>query len=174
LEGAVMKQVDSHYVSGRKGWNWVKIKEAEGTNGKLSDTLDCIVMGYYVGRGKRNAFGIGALLVGVLDTSSQQVVTIAKIGTGLSDEQLQLMKQMCDQHAAAEKPSAYVVAELLQPDVWVKPALVLEIAADELTNSPNHSAKVALRFPRLIKVRDDKSWEQATTTVELAQIKVAG
>lgn len=173
LEGAVMKQVDSHYVGGRKGWNWVKIKEAEGTTGKLSDTLDCIVMGYYSGRGKRNAFGMGALLVGVLDTASQQVLTIAKIGTGLSDEQLQSLKQECDQQAVKEKPAAYQVVDALVPDVWVKPALVLEIAADELTNSPNHTAKLAMRFPRLISVRRDKSWEQATTLEELAGIKIA-
>ncbi|MDQ3009011.1 MAG: ATP-dependent DNA ligase, partial [bacterium] len=43
LEGAVIKQLDSLYQSGRKGWNWVKIKEEEGTRGKLKDTLDCIV-----------------------------------------------------------------------------------------------------------------------------------
>lgn len=173
LEGAVMKQLDSHYVGGRKGWNWVKIKEAEGTTGKLSDTLDCVVMGYYVGRGKRSAFGMGALLVGVLDQQQQQVLTIAKIGTGLSDEQLATIKKQCDQYAVAEQPPTYVVDKNLVPDVWVEPAIVLEIAADELTHSPIHTAELALRFPRLIRVRDDKSWEQATTLGEVKQITIA-
>ena len=63
LEGAMIKKYDSVYKSGRKGWRWVKIKEEEGSTGKLSDTLDCIVMGYYRGRGKRASFGLGAFLV---------------------------------------------------------------------------------------------------------------
>lgn len=173
LEGAVMKQLDSHYVGGRKGWNWVKIKEAEGTTGKLSDTLDCVVMGYYVGRGKRSAFGMGALLVGVLDQQQQQVLTIAKIGTGLSDEQLATIKKQCDDHAVQTQPGSYQVDKNLYPDIWVEPAIILEVAADELTHSPIHTAGLALRFPRLIAVRQDKGWEQATTLDEVKQITIA-
>ena len=75
LEGAVIKQVDSTYQSGRKGWSWVKIKETEGNSGKLKDTLDLIIMGYYFGRGKRSEFGIGAFLVGILD-SGEKIKTI--------------------------------------------------------------------------------------------------
>ena len=65
LEGVVVKQIDSIYQSGRKGWSWVKIKEEEGTRGKLADTLDLVVMGYYFGKGKRADFGVGAFLVGM-------------------------------------------------------------------------------------------------------------
>lgn len=168
LEGAVIKQIDSLYVSGRKGWNWVKIKEAEGTSGKLKDTLDLIVMGYYFGRGKRSQFGIGAFLVGVLD-SSESVKTIAKIGTGLTDEQFIDLKNRCDVLEVSTQPENYTVAKELKPDVWTRPELVVEIAADELTKSPNHSAGVALRFPRLMQFRDDKSWTDATTLEELEQ-----
>ena len=49
----------------------------------------------------------------------------------------------------------------------MKPELVVETAADEITKSPNHSAGVALRFPRLIDFRDDKNWTDATTIKEL-------
>ncbi len=166
LEGAVMKKTNSLYQSGRKGWSWVKIKEEEGMSGKLSDTLDLIVMGYYVGRGKRALFGVGAFLVGAL-TESGAVVTIAKIGTGLSDEQFRELKQRADALKTSEKPEQYLVPKDLLPDAWLRPELVVEIAADELTKSPLHSAGVALRFPRLLKFRDDKSWEQATTAAEL-------
>lgn len=169
LEGAVIKQVDSVYQSGRKGWSWVKIKEEEGTRGKLKDTLDCVVMGYYAGRGKRTQFGIGAFLVGVLD-SDQNLKTIAKIGTGLSDEQFMELKNRCQPLMVTAQPAAYEVNKMLLPDVWVKPGLVVEIAADEITKSPVHSAGVALRFPRLIKFRDDKGWEQATTIPEVQDI----
>jgi len=176
LEGAVVKAVDSEYVAGRKGWNWVKIKEHEGSSGKLNDTLDLIVMGYYRGRGKRAEFGIGAFLTGILDDSNRRagkILTIAKIGTGISDAQLTQIAARLDELKTDEKPKIYEVHKNLIPDVWVEPKLVVEIAADELTNSPVHTAGQALRFPRLIKLRNDKSWEQATTLEELKDIQVA-
>lgn len=166
LEGAVMKQVDSSYKSGRKGWQWVKIKEEEGTSGKLKDTLDLIVMGYYFGRGKRSQFGVGAFLGGVLN-ENQEVKTIAKIGTGLTDEQFKDLKKRIDLLETKEKPEIYEVEKSLVPDVWMNPELVVEIAADEITKSPSHTAGVALRFPRLVKFRDDKNWTDATTITEL-------
>lgn len=169
LEGAVMKKSDSAYVGGRKGWNWVKIKEEEGSRGKLADTLDVVVMGYYYGRGKRNQFGIGAVLVGIMG-SDENIKTIAKIGTGLTDEQLRQMKTLCELNKSDSKPSTYEVHKNLLPDVWVKPEIVIEVAADELTKSPTHSAGFALRFPRLIKFRDDKNWEQITNVSELSGI----
>lgn len=172
LEGVVIKKIDSDYVSGRKGWRWAKIKESEGERGKLSDSLDCVVMGYYLGKGKRADFGIGAFLVGVL-ASNGVVKTVAKIGTGLTDEQFQLLKESCDNLRTESKPGVYDVPKLLYPDVWVSPALVVEIAADELTNSPVHTAGQALRFPRLVKFRTDKEWTDATTIKELKEIVVS-
>ncbi len=176
LEGAVMKKLSSPYRGGRKGWRWVKIKEMEGSRGKLSDTLDCVVMGYYRGKGKRAQFGIGAFLVGVLDKEEKetevQVKTIAKIGTGLTDDQFKKIKNMADAVAIDEKPDQYDVPADLKPDVWIYPEIVVEIAADELTESPTHTAGQALRFPRLVKFRQDKTWEQATTIKELFSIKV--
>lgn len=169
LEGAVIKKIDSKYLSGRKGWRWVKIKEAEGTQGKLSDTLDCVVMGYYRGKGKRTQFGIGAFLVGVL-TKENKVKTIAKIGTGLTDEEFKHIKQLADNNLVKVMPQQYDVPKELRPDVWVAPAIVVEIAADELTDSPLHTAGKALRFPRLVKIREDKGWEQATGLDELEGI----
>lgn len=173
LEGAVIKQVHSQYSGGRKGWHWVKIKEMQGRNGKLSDTLDLIIMGYYFGRGKRADFGIGAFLVGVLQKKSSEIKTIAKIGTGLSDDTLKQMKKSLEQIKTNIKPKNYQVHKNLIPDVWVEPKLVVEIAADEITKSPVHSAGVALRFPRLIRIRDDKSWQDATTLKELDGIQVS-
>ncbi|MCB9813438.1 MAG: ATP-dependent DNA ligase [Pseudomonadales bacterium] len=166
LEGAVMKQINSHYKSGRKGWQWVKIKEEEGTSGKLKDTLDLVVMGYYAGKGKRSQFGVGAFLVGVLN-DKQELKTIAKIGTGLTDKQFVELKNRVDLLETDHKPENYEVEKSLFPDVWVSPELVVEIAADEITKSPSHTAGVALRFPRLIRFRDDKNWIDATTIEEL-------
>jgi len=169
LEGAVMKKHDSLYKSGRKGWRWVKIKEVEGSSGKLSDTLDCVVMGYYRGRGKRASFGLGAFLVGVIG-SHEKILTVAKIGTGLTDDQFKEFKDRTDGFITEEKPAQYEVHKNLYPDVWLEPSLVVEIAADEITKSPIHSAGKALRFPRLERFRDDKKVDQATTIEELSTI----
>ncbi|MGD9129390.1 MAG: ATP-dependent DNA ligase [Candidatus Woesebacteria bacterium] len=170
LEGAVIKRIDSVYRSGRKGWRWVKIKEEEGKHGQLRDTLDLLVMGYYRGRGKRASFGMGAFLAGILD-KEEKITTIAKIGTGLTDEQLRQMKKRCDEAKVGKKPAAYQVNKNLKPDVWVAPKIVVEIAADAITKSPAHSAGVALRFPRLVKFRKDKGWEDVTTAEEIERIR---
>ena len=53
---------------------------------------------------------------------------------------------------------------------WVTPSLVVEIAADEITKSPTHTAGIALRFPRLVKFRDDRSPNDATTLKELKRL----
>jgi DNA ligase-1 len=171
LEGAVIKQLEGRYIPGRRGWNWVKFKEVEEATGKLSDTLDCVVMGFYRGRGKRSQFGIGAFLVGVINGG--EILTVAKIGTGLTDEQWRELKRRLEEVVAVDKPLGYVVNKQLNPDVWVDPAVVVEVAADEITTSPVHSAGKALRFPRLVRFRDDKSVDQVTTVKEVAEIQAA-
>lgn len=166
LEGVLVKKVNGTYDPGRSGFNWVKLKEVESAEGKLSDTIDCTVMGYYKGRGKRSSFGIGAFLVGVM-SKDEQLLTIAKIGTGLSDDQFRELYGKLHKIELPQKPSEYVVEKTLEPDVWVKPEVVVEIAADEITVSPSHSAKYALRFPRLVKFREDKSVKEITTLDEI-------
>lgn len=170
LEGAVIKQYDSVYQPGRRGFSWVKFKEEETQTGKLSDTIDAVVMGYWYGKGKRTGFGVGAFLIGVMGPDGQ-ILTLTKVGTGLTDEQWKELKTRCSQAVSADKPKDYVVDKLLIPDVWVDPKIVVEVAGDELTKSPNHTAGLALRFPRLVKFRDDKSVAQITTKKELADIK---
>jgi DNA ligase-1 len=182
LEGIIVKQINSPYQSGRKAFAWVKLKEAEGTTAKLSDTIDAVVLGYYFGRGKRTAFGVGAFLVGVLDKpglDASKILTLAKIGTGLSDVQWRELKVRCDDLLAqtpSTEPSSEiqpVIPEGLMPDVMLPVApigLVVEVAADEVTRSPLHSAGVALRFPRLVRFRDDKDVSQATTVAEVMTI----
>lgn len=172
LEGAVVKQVNSAYQPGRKAFTWVKFKEAEGSAAKLADTIDAVVLGTYAGRGKRTAFGVGAFLIGVIDEQREQIVTIAKIGTGLSDEQWRELKTRVDalQAEGGESHWPVMIPEALQPDELVPARLVVEVAADEITRSPLHTAGVALRFPRLIRFRDDKSVEQLTTLAEVEQL----
>ena len=168
FEGAVIKKWSGEYLSGRQGWNWVKIKEAEGTMGKLSDTFDLVILGYYYGRGKRTDFGIGAFLAGL--KKGGKWVSIAKVGTGLTDEEFRGLKIRLDENKVKEKPKDYLVSGALVPDVWVEPMMVVEVAADEITKSPNHAGGVALRFPRLIRFREDKNPKQTTTWKEVLEI----
>lgn len=169
LEGMVVKAVDSPYQSGRKGWYWVKMKEAEGSRGKLTDTIDCIVMGYFAGKGQRSSFGAGTFLLGVLGPD-EKIYTVSKVGSGLTEQSLTIIKDKCDLLQTNQKPNTYEVVTALIPHVWVTPGIVVEVAADELTHSPLHTAGLALRFPRVIKIREDKKPADATTIDELTQM----
>lgn len=168
LEGVVVKKANAAYVSGRTGWNWVKMKEVEGQSGRLSDTVDCVIMGATTGKGKRVGFGVGQFLAGVRDGETFKTVT--KVGTGLTDEQFRELNTRLKKITVKEKPKEYEVNRDLYPDFWVTPSVVVELAADEITVSPKHTSGLALRFPRLVNFRDDKSANQATTLAELRQI----
>lgn len=174
LEGLVVKKQESRYEAGARNFNWVKIKRHSA--GALNDTIDCVLLGYLYGRGKRAALGAGSLLVGLYDPEQDQFVTVTKIGTGLSDEQWRSIRERTKGLEIDHKPAR--VSSLIVPSVWVEPQLVLEVLADEITRSPTHTAgKVgdepgyALRFPRLVSFRErDKQPEDATTVQELVEL----
>ena len=169
FEGIMAKKPDAPYQAGARNFTWVKFKHVG--EGKLADTLDCVVMGYYKGQGKRSGFGIGAFLVGVRsDRHDDQFLTVAKIGTGLSDEQWVHMRQLCEKNAVKNKPDVFDVPKELVPDAWASPSIVVEIAADEITKTPLHTAGLALRFPRLVTFRPDKSPREATTIHEMKRL----
>jgi DNA ligase-1 len=169
LEGVVIKKWESPYDSGRRNYSWVKFKEEEGKTGKLADTVDAVVMGFYRGEGKRAGFGIGAFLVGV--RKGETIVTITKIGTGVSDDLWKELKIRFEKLETVKQPPEYAsVTTALIPDVWINPKLVVEIAGDDLTKSPNHGAGIALRFPRLVGIREDKGPQEATTLEEVIRM----
>ncbi len=177
LEGLVVKRTDALYQPGKRNFNWIKLKRQE--SGSLDDTLDCVILGYYAGRGKRASFGIGALLVGIYDKQEDVFVTVAKIGTGLTDEAWREQKKSCDAIKVVNKPHNVICAKELYPDVWVNPEIICMIRADEITKSPLHAAGktenelgLALRFPRMMGYRPDKSATEATTVIELKRLFV--
>lgn len=167
LEGVMCKKLTMAYQAGARNFNWVKLKKA--TEGELVDTIDCVVMGYYAGKGKRTGFGVGAFLVGVPDEKGK-IGSIAKVGTGLTDEQWRELKTKSGKCKIKEKPQEYLVDKNLEPDVWLRPELVTEILADEITKSPIHAFGLALRFPRLVNFRDDKNLGEATSRKELEKL----
>jgi DNA ligase 1 len=175
LEGLVVKRPDALYQPGKRNFNWIKLKRQE--SGSLADTIDCVVLGYYAGHGKRASFGIGALLVGVFNDKKDCFQTIAKMGTGLTDVEWREQKKMCDKITVNEKPKNVECEKSLFPDVWVSPEIVCLIRADEITLSPLHSAGrtkenngFALRFPRIMGYRPDKKAKDATTVKEVEQL----
>lgn len=168
LEGVVVKRANGQYVSGRTGWNWVKMKEEEGMEGRLSDTLDCIVMGYFTGKGKRAQFGLGKILVGIKDGDT--IRTLTKVGTGLTEAMLVEIKNRLNKLKSKNKPKEYEAQKDLIPDVWAYPSLVVEVSADSISVSTKHSLGLSLRFPRFIKIREDKGVNEATTLKELKEI----
>jgi len=174
LEGLVVKKQESRYEAGARNFNWVKLKRHSA--GALNDTIDCVLLGYLFGRGRRAALGAGSLLGGVYDPEQDLFVTVTKIGTGLSDEQWRSIRERTQGLEVDHRPAR--VSSLIEPSVWVEPQLVIEVLADEITRSPTHTAgKVgsepgyALRFPRLITSREaDKKPEDATTVQELIEL----
>lgn len=166
LEGVMIKKLDAVYRPGARGYHWVKFKK--NTESGLSDTIDCLVMGAYQGRGKRASFGVGAFLVGVRQQGG--FLTVSKIGTGLTDEQFRELARRLEKIQAVQKPEEYEVPKSLTPDIWARPSLVVEILADEISKSPLHTAHLALRFPRLVKFRDEKLAPDTTTLAELEKL----
>jgi len=168
-------QDNSIYQPGKRNFNWIKLKRQE--TGHIEDTIDCVILGYYSGHGKRASFGIGALLVGVYNKNKDCFQTIAKIGTGLSDKEWREQRKICDEISVKVKPKNIECAKGLVPDVWVSPEIVCLIRADEITLSPLHSAGAtkkdhgfALRFPRIMGYRPDKSPKEVTTIKEINRL----
>ena len=174
LEGLVIKKLESPYEAGARNFNWVKLKRH--SSGELNDTIDCVILGYISGKGKRTAFGAGALLVGVYDKEKDEFVTVSKIGTGLTDEEWREIHRRADAISLEHKPAR--VSSNIIPSVWIEPKIVIEILADEITRSPIHTAGktatdpgYALRFPRLVSFREaDKKPEDATSVKELIEM----
>lgn len=174
MEGVIAKRLDAPYVAGARNFNWIKLKRAY--RGQLEDTIDVVIIGYLRGRGARARLGIGALLTAVYDRDADAFRTVAKVGSGLSDQEWIELREKLDRIAVKEKPAR--VESRLVPDVWVEPRYVITVLADEITRSPVHTCAqdengigLALRFPRVVGgVREDKSPEDATTVEEIRRM----
>ncbi len=186
LEGVMAKKLDGTYRAGARDFTWIKYKESYAS--KLSDTIDAVVMGFDLGQGKRTSFGIGDFLIGIWDEKREMYTTIAKIGTGLTDEEWRELKVQGEKFKVKNKPPNYDVDRMMKCDVWVTPEIVVEIRADEITRSAVHTAGreigtsksgtatevkiagLALRFPRLERFRPDKKPQDSTTLSEMEKI----
>ena len=172
-EGIIAKsdQEDSIYRAGARGWQWIKYK-ADYRSG-MTDTVDLVVVGAYAGSGKRTGY-YGALLMAARNEEEGTLESVCKLGTGFSDEELASLPQRLQPLVVPDR--AATVDTGLEPDFYVQPDLVLEVLGAEVTLSPVHrcsfgvvreGAGLAIRFPRMMRVRDDKGWQEATTSAEI-------
>jgi DNA ligase 1 len=169
-EGVVIKAADGPYQAGKRGWQWVKFKREYRR--ELADTFDLVVVGALRGRGHR-AGSYGSLLLASFDPATNKYYTLTKVGAGFSDQVLRRLPKLLQPYRMSEKHR--LVETEMKADVWFEPIKVVEIAGAELTVSPVHTVArhhlqrggLALRFPRFIRFRDDKSAEQATSVEEI-------
>lgn len=177
LEGIVCKSCakDSFYHAGGRDYSWIKWKKEYMS--KLSDTLDLVILGAYSGRGRRSGT-YGAVLCAAYDPESDTFQTVCKLGTGFSDEEITEMPQKLANTRVNVKPARVIVSRKIWPDFWFAPQYVVEVLGSEITRSPVHTCNwnstkkqgLALRFPRFIRWRSEKSPEEATTTDEILQM----
>jgi DNA ligase-1 len=142
-EGLILKNPKSVYAPGKRGKNWLKIKP-------VMETLDLVVIGAKWGEGRRASF-LGSYRLGCLDTVTGNILDMGFVATGLTDEALAELTDMFRELILLEKGM----------EVEIKPTVIFEVAYEEIQKSPNYSSGYALRFPRMVAVRDDKSLEEA-------------
>ena len=179
-EGVMIKDWSGIYRAGSRGWLWIKFKK--DYRDELTDTFDLVVVGALYGAGRR-AGTYGSLLAAVYDPKINKYYSFTKVGTGFTDEVLAKLLKMFEKYKIKEKHK--LVETNMKVDVWFEPKIVMEVSGAEITVSPVHTAArdkiekalpagrqggLALRFPRFLRWRDDKSAENATTTKEIFDI----
>jgi len=174
-EGLVLKDPDSTYRAGAREFAWIKLKREYRS--ELTDTIDLPIIGAFHGRGRRTG-RYGTYLLGAYDDEWGLFTSVAKVGTGFSDKDLEKIPKLLKPLETHVKPQN--VESKIVPDVWFRPQLVIETIAAELTLSPIHTAAmglirpgsgISLRFPKFTgKIRDDKRAEDATTIQEIVEM----
>ncbi|MEO6294371.1 MAG: ATP-dependent DNA ligase, partial [Candidatus Limnocylindria bacterium] len=146
-EGLMVKDPGSVYLPGRRGLGWLKLKKALAT-------LDCVVVGVEWGHGKRRGvLSDYTFAVRETDAPDARLLTIGKAYTGLTDAEIAEMTE-------------HFMAITLTDSGWyrtVVPEVVVEIAFDRIMRSARHRSGFAMRFPRIVRIRDNKSPTEVDT-----------
>jgi DNA ligase-1 len=150
-EGLMIKDVASPYQPGARGKKWLKVKQT-------METLDLVIIGADWGEGRR-AHWLASFLLGIRDEQGN-FLEIGKVGTGITDD---MFKEL------TEKLKPYIT-EQKGKTVKLLPTLVMEVAYEEVQKSPNYESGFALRFPRVVRFREDKSVDEADDLDRLHEI----
>ncbi|MEX0766546.1 MAG: ATP-dependent DNA ligase [bacterium] len=149
-EGLVIKRPTSRYQPGRRGRQWVKLKEELAT-------LDVVVVAAEHGHGKR-ASVLSDVTFAVRDGDA--LVTIGKAYSGLTDVEILELTRWFQQHTTKDLGRVKIVES----------NIVLEVAFDAVTRSDRHESGYALRFPRIKRIRDDKTVDEINTLDDVKRI----
>ena len=155
FEGIMLKNPGSLYNPGKRGKNWLKCKPGVST-------LDCIITGAEWGEGRRAKF-LGTFEMSVIGSNSDSGIEykkIGRVGTGLTDLQLQELTEILSPSIETQV-GKYVV---------LSPTTILEVGYEEIQRSQNYSSGYALRFPRVVAIRKDKELKQADTFETIERI----
>ena len=144
-EGLMAKDPQSLYLPGRRGLAWLKLKKAYAT-------LDVVVVGVEWGHGKRRHV-LSDYTFAIRDERTDQLLPVGKAYSGLTDVEIAKYTEHFLENTIEEK-GRY---RLVQPDV------VLEVAFDTIQPSDRHASGYALRFPRILRIRDDKPVSEIDT-----------
>jgi DNA ligase-1 len=154
-EGLMIKDLDSAYTPGKRGKSWLKMKRELAT-------LDVVVTAVEYGHGKR---------VGVLSDytfavwNGDRLENIGKAYSGLTDAEIAEMTQWFLDHTIEDRHGEAQGFRLL-----VEPRIVLEVAFNNMMRSDRHESGYALRFPRIVRLRPDKTAEDADTIERVREI----
>ncbi|AAS51073.1 ACL155Wp [Eremothecium gossypii ATCC 10895] len=175
-EGLMVKMLDgeeSQYEPSKRSRNWLKLKKdyLEG----VGDSLDLAVLGAYYGRGKRTGT-YGGFLLGCYNPDLEEFETCCKIGTGFSEEVLQSLHAQLKDTVIAAPRGDVSYDDSSPPDVWFEPAMLFEVLTADLSLSPVYKAGrdvygkgISLRFPRFLRIREDKSVTDATSSDQIVE-----
>jgi len=175
LEGVIAKDLNAPYTAGKRKFAWIKLKKSYGSS---MDTIDGVIVGYYFGKGHRSEFGIGGVLVAVMDDQTGSLETVAKVGSGFTEVEMKNLKSKLDEIRISVPDRRIHAPNVDIVDVWVKPKIVVEVAFDNITLSLVHTCcfdkstkkGYALRFPRIVRFRDDKSISEITLSNEVKEM----
>jgi len=149
-EGLVIKDPQSIYTPGRRGKSWLKYKKALAT-------LDCVVTAAEYGHGKRRSV-LSDYTFAV--RREGELVNIGKAYSGLTDVEIDQLTRHFKETTTGRHGPVHVVS----------PQVVLEIAFDRIQESARHKSGYALRFPRIARIREDKTVEDVSTIDEVRRI----
>ncbi len=151
-EGLMVKDPLSPYTPGRRGLAWLKLKRPLAT-------LDVVVTAVEWGHGKRKGV-LSDYTFAVKDTSGGRLVNVGKAYTGLTDAEI----------ATMTKRFLAITIEDHGHVRLVRPEVVLEVAFDSIQHSARHMSGYALRFPRIVRIRDDKPVDEIDTLERVAEL----
>ncbi|XP_014242253.1 DNA ligase 3 isoform X3 [Cimex lectularius] len=172
LEGLVLKDMESIYEPGKR--HWLKMKKDYLSDGALADSADLVVLGAWYGTGKKGG-KMSVFLMGCFDEKRDIWCTVTKVHTGLDDKTLDKLQNELDMVKIGKEsrkvPSWLDCTKTMIPDFVArdpKKQPVWEIRGAEFTKHDVHTADgISIRFPRIVRIREDKNWETATTLEHL-------